>query len=890
MTENQPTAGKQEQSLPLSIVQFPNLPVQPTPLIGREQEVEVACALLQLPEVRLLTLTGPGGVGKTRLALQLAANLQDTFVSGVCFIPLAIIRDADLVVPNIAQVLELTDIREAGELSLLERLIKYLREKHILLLLDNFEQVVTAAPTLAEMLAACRYLKILVTSRAVLHIRGEHEFSVRPLALPDLKNLPDSETLTQFASVALFIQRSQAALPDFKLKDSNARAIAEICTYLDGLPLAIELAAVRIKLLPPQALLARLEHRLQLLTGGAKDAPVRHQTLWNTLAWSYNLLDVNEQRLFQRLSVFVGGCALDAVEAVCNVAYELSLPVLDIVASLLDKSLLQQVERENNEPRLLMLETIREYGLECLAASGELDVTRHAHAAFYLALAEEAEPYLTGAEEGQWLERLQKDNENLRAALHWSLRHGNDDFEDSAEIALRLAGALWRFWWARGFLHEGRNFLAKALSMSEKCEPSARAKALNGAGMLAFYQDDYDQAEKLCGESFALFRELDNKLGVAASLNLLGQVAAWRSNYQAAASLEAESLALYREIGDMWGIASSLGTLASVTITRGEFAKACILAEEGLALFRQSGDTWGIAFALHHLARGKFLQGMFTNARELGEESLAFFREVGDKGAIAYALALLGQIVLYQEDDAKASMLLEESLALQRELEDRWGLAQSLSILAKVTAFQSDNAKARALYRQSLDILGDVGDKQLIASCLEGLAYTAVSVTGVQRGMQSNIPSREEIYWAVRLLGAAEQLRKAIGAPLPPIELVSYKDFKSTTRSQLGDAVFKAAWREGQNLLSAGVSHIVILQLMQVQDSIPVRVAYPAGLTQREVDVIRLVAQGLTDVQVADELVLSTRTVSTHLRSIYHKLGVSSRSAATRFAVERQLV
>jgi predicted ATPase len=433
----------------------------------------------------------------------------------------------------------------------LERLIAHLRDKQILLLLDNFEQVATAAPALAELLAGCPYVKMLVTSRAALHIRVEQEFVVSPLALPELKDLPDSASLLQIASVALFTQCARATVPDFKLTNSNTRVIAEICTYLDGLPLAIELAAARIKLLPPGVLLARLEHRLQILTSGAKDAPARHQTLRNTLAWSYDLLDAEEQRLFRRLCVFIGGCTLYAVAAVCNAGDDLAMPVLDGVASLLDKSLLQQVEREGVEPRLLMLETIREYGLERLAASGELDITRRAQAAYYLAPAEKAEPYLTSAEEGKWLERLEREHENMRAALEWPMERRNGVYENDAQMPLRLAGALWRFWWARGFLNEGRTFLAKALSTSEKCELSVRAKAINGAAMLAFYQDDYDQAEKLCGESLALFRELDNKRGVAASPNLLGQIAALRSNYVQAALLEAESLALHRQVDDI---------------------------------------------------------------------------------------------------------------------------------------------------------------------------------------------------------------------------------------------------------------------------------------------------------------------------------------------------
>jgi predicted ATPase len=715
-----------------------NIPVQRTRFVGREKEVAGAKELLLRKDVRLVTVTGPGGIGKTRLAVEVASGLVERFSGGTHFVPLSPVSDPGLIASVIVQAL---GMREAGGQSALEILKKNLGDLSgapMLLLLDNFEHLIQAAPIVAEVLAMAPNLKIMVTSRAALHVYGEHEFPVPPLALPDSRSMPGVEALGQYPAVELFVQRAVAAKPDFKLDQENARAIAEICARLDGLPLAIELAAARVKVLSPSAMRTRLASRLQLLTGGARDLPQRQQTLRGAIDWSYNLLTASEQKLFRRLSVFAGGCTLEGVEAVCDTKGDLDLDLLDGMASIVDKSLLQQVEQANGESRFVMLETIREYAREKLEASSEGASTKRAHAAYCLVLAEEGATEQGGAEGLEWLERVALEYDNFRAALEWLIETGE------AEWGLRLGAALFRFWEMREYLAEGRDRLGKLLKLGGATTPTkARARALFAAGALADEQGDYLSGYALISESLGVWHLLHDKQGVAVCLNALAVLAREQGEVVVAHSLFEESLALWRELDDQKAVARALSNLASVVKLRGDYAHAHALYGECRAIFQGLGDQTGVAWSLNHQGDVARDQGDSVAARKLYEEGLAIFRELGD----------------------------------------RWGIACALADLGNLAREQRNCEEAHTLYRESLRIFQELGQKRGVARLLECFACSAAVQLQAERSL--------------RLAGAAAALRQNIGAPLTPAEQAKLEAILDPARRALTNASGATAWLEG---------------------------------------------------------------------------------------------
>ncbi|MBI1742119.1 tetratricopeptide repeat protein [Candidatus Acetothermia bacterium] len=745
--------GKIEESEEPAPPPRDNLPHFISRFIGRKKEIEEIKRLIIGVSVDrrvrsvdpggsvgspLLTLTGTGGSGKTRLAVEVARALSKDFADGVWFVELSSLRDPGLLPPAVAFALGL---REQSGQSPLVTLTEYLKPKQLLLVLDNCEHVVDACAPLAQtLLLNAPRLRMLATSREGLHIDGETVWKTPPLLMPNPQSLMlqgDAlvKALATYEAIALFVDRAMSSNPEFALTSENAEAIEEICRRLDGIPLAIELAAARVNVLSVDEIVRRLDSALSLLTQGSRTAaPSHHQTLRATLDWSYQLLSEPEQMLLARLSVFSGGFTLPGVEAVCAGETLSQSEMLDLMAQLVNKSLVS-VEHRDGKVRYRLLEIVRQYAQEKLDALGEVGCTRERHGHYFLRLAERAKSELNGPDQRLWLDRLEAEHDNLRTALANTA---------AGEAKLRFAEALWRFWFFRGYFSEGRRWLEETLATSHGAPIAVRAEALNGAGVFAMEQADYEHAVSLYEESLALRRELGDRKGVANSLNNLGLIAYNQGDFERAARMHTESLALRREVGEKWGVASSLNNLGVVAHSQGDYEKATAFYDESLALKRELGDQRGISYSLSNLGVLAYLQGKYEQA-----------------------------VVFY-----------EESLQIRRALSDKMGVAGSLINLASVRLEQGKYRQSIALSKEGLAVARELGAKALVIECVGGLA----SALGV-----SSDPEQ-----AARLFGAVEALSEAFKIPVQAVDRANFERKVALTRSRLSPEIFAAAWAMGR--------------------------------------------------------------------------------------------
>ena len=769
LPESAPTPVAQRASAPAAQRLPASVPILATPLIGREPDVQFICDRIILDGTRLLTLCGAPGIGKTSLALAVAATLQDHFKGEVFFVNLATVTQPELVVMAIANGLGVPDTASnVNAEALKQRLCGTPR----LLVLDTFEHLSPAAPVLAELLAHCPHLHLIVTSRSVLRLRGEQQYPVPALSVPDLSLDATWEAFGDYSAVALFAQCARAVLPDWALNAGNAALVGIICARLDGVPLAIELVASRIKVMSLQALATRLSNRLALLTSKDADRPARHQTLRAAIDWSYSLMSPEEQSLFAELGAFVGGWTLEAVEATCGAG---TGDVVDNLASLLDRSMVRHIPVSGGEPRFTMLEMVREYALERLNTSDEADAQRQRMAEYYRRLAATAAAQLQGSQQSSWLDVLERDHDNLRAALEW---YSAVDPAGGCE----LGAALCHFWHARGHVTEGRRWMRGLLDQTAVA-PLARARALATSGFLAFHQGDHRRSIELSTEALSLGRAHGDQRVTAAALFNLGSASLFLNHYDQSMGYYEESLAIYRGLGDIGEAAQILKNQGLVAKEQGDYTQATSLIEESLRLRRSINDARGMANSLVNLSIVVYWQGQFARAAALAEEAHELYKSLGDHLGRAYILDILGMALHKQGEHVVGALMLEESLSLFRSMDDTSGEALVLNDLGVVEQALGHLERAGRLQRECLGIAWGLGEKRRAAFALEGWAAVAADTQPA---------------WAVQLCAAAEALRLAIGAPLPPSESAGYAELIAGLRSRLAPFEWEQSWQAGQ--------------------------------------------------------------------------------------------
>jgi len=830
-SSHEPPAGPPAKAS--AVARSHNLPALRTSLVGRGREmVEVKRTLAM---TQFLTLTGTGGCGKTRLALEVAHSLVGAYPDGVRLVELVGLTDPDLLPQSVATTLE---IREQPGRPLLDTLLEALHDKEMLLVLDNCEHQLDAAARLAEaILYSCPHLRVLATSRQPLGVAGEQSWLVPSLSAPGVHQSPTVEELEGYESARLFAERASNRHPGFELRPENAKAVAQVCARLEGIPLAIELAAARIGVLSAGQISERLGHSLKLLTGG-RTADHRHRTLRAALHWSYELLSEREQALFAKLSAFAGGFTLETAEVVGAGENFQEGDVLEFLGGLVDKSLVVAEESWESGARYRLLEPVRQYSRERLEESGEVETVLRRHAVFFLALAEEAELGLEGAQQTDWLGRLEAEHDNLRAALSWSLERGED-----AELGLRMGAALGEFWYLRGYFGEGRRWLEEALAKASQAPAAARARALFRVSWLAFLQGDFDRAQDASEEGLGL-----------------------------------EGVTLFRTGGGDSVAAESQRMLGLVVSNRGDIERAIERYEESLALSREAGSVRGMAVSLFCLGVTWREAGELARATEFLEEALSLCRESGDPALLASILTNLGHTFLLQGDLERATTLSEEAAVAFREQEHRAYLADALNSLGWVALIQGDPKRARALYAESVGLRREVGDKQGAPESLEGLACTAWAQGEAKR--------------AARLFGSSEALREVMDSQADPGHCMLREPYLAAARSQQSEAGWEKAWEEGTSM-SFEEAIEYALSDEETATHIPTALEQPSPrtqqpeLTRREEEVASLVAQGRTNRQVATKLSISEHTVATHVGKTMRKLGLSSRSQLAAWVTER---